>query len=597
MSYTAPQSDIQHILTHIIGIDDLIEKGLLGDLDKDLLAAILQEAGKFASDQIAPLNKVGDQQGCRLKDGTVTTPEGWQELYNQWQEAGWAALSAPEEFGGQELPHTIAQCVGEFWNSANMAFGLCPLLTQGATDAIAQHASQELKDTYLPKMVSGQWTGTMNLTEPQAGSDLAAIRTKAVPQDDGTYRITGTKIFITYGEHELTENIIHLVLARLPDAPEGTKGISLFLVPKFLVDENSNPETRNDLLCTGLEHKLGIHASPTCVMSFGNKDGAVGYLVGEENHGLMAMFTMMNLARLSVGTQGVAVMEASTQQAIAYANDRLQGTAPHSPKGKMDPIIKHPDIRAQLSQCQAAIMACRAICLMTAKYIDLSERSPSDEDKTYAANMAALFTPIAKAFSTDCGLEVTSAGIQVHGGMGFIEETGSAQHYRDARILPIYEGTNGIQAMDLMFRKLPMEGGSTVSQLIKELSQINNSLDEAPQVKDNISTSLTNALQDLNETLSFLQSLEANDPTGHLYAATPFLKLFGLTLGSALLIKGAVSAAKSNSPDQNRQIALAALFANQFLPQTTGLKQHIMHTSKASKALTGAILNDEETAL
>ncbi len=593
MSYTAPTTDIQHILSHIIEIDPLIDQSLLGDLDQDLLAAILEEAGKFAKDQLAPLNQTGDKHGSTLNEGVVTTPPGWQDLYSHWQEAGWAALSAPQDHGGQALPHLLAQCVGEYWNSANMAFGLCPLLTQGAVDAIAHHASDELKAIYLPKMVSGEWTGTMNLTEPQAGSDLAAIASKATPQNDGSYLINGTKIFITYGEHELTQNIIHLVLARLPDAPSGTRGISLFIVPKFIVNEDGTLGERNDLLCTGLEHKLGIHGSPTCVMTFGNDKGAVGYLVGEKNRGLQAMFTMMNLARLSVGTQGVAIMERATQQALSYANERLQGTAPQSPKGTMDPIIKHPDIRASLSQMQATTQACRAICLLTAKYIDLSERAPEEEDKASANTMAALLTPIAKAFSTDCSLEVTSMGLQIHGGMGFIEETGAAQHYRDARILPIYEGTNGIQAMDLLFRKLPLENGQTIKSLINDIMNINRSLQDTPDLKAAIDGSLEGAIRDLTQTLEFLQNLETNDPTNHLYAATPFLKLMGLTLGAALLLKGAVSAIKARSPDHQRQSALAIFYAQQILPQTMGLKHQIIQSSSSSKTLTAQILNDE----
>jgi len=585
--------DIHHILSHIIEIDPLIDQSLLGDLDQDLLTAILEEAGKFAKDQLAPLNQVGDKQGCSLKEGVVTTPTGWQDLYSQWKDAGWAALSAPQDHGGQALPHLLSQCVGEYWNSANMAFGLCPLLTQGAVDAIAHHASDELKNTYLPKMVSGEWTGTMNLTEPQAGSDLAAITSKAEPQTDGTYLVKGTKIFITYGEHELTQNIIHLVLARLPDAPSGTRGISLFIVPKFLVNEDGSLGERNDLLCTGLEHKLGIHASPTCVMSFGNDKGAIGYMVGEKNRGLQAMFTMMNLARLSVGTQGVAIMERAVQQALAYANERQQGTAPQSPKGTMDPIIKHPDIRASLAQMQATTQACRAICLLTAKYIDLSERATTDDEKNSANAMAALLTPIAKAFSTDCCLEITSMGLQIHGGMGFIEETGAAQHYRDARILPIYEGTNGIQAMDLLFRKLPLEDGQTIKSLISEIMKINHSLQDTPDLKASIDGTLEGSLRDLTQTLEFLQNLETNDPTNHLYAATPFLKLMGLTLGAALLLKGAVGAIKAGSPDHQRQTALASLFAQQILPQTMGLKHQIIQSSSNAKGLTAAILNDE----
>lgn len=590
MSYSAPVRDVSHILNHILELDDMIQNGMVSELDQQLATAILDEAGKFAAERLAPLNHKGDQQGCTLKNGEVTTPEGWGEAYTDWREAGWAALSAHQSFGGQALPQIIAQAVGEFWNSANLAFGLCPLLTQGAVDAITHHASNDLKTHYLPKMVSGEWAGTMNLTEPQAGSDLSAIRTKASPAANGTYSISGTKIFITYGEHELTENIIHLVLARLPDAPEGTRGISLFLVPKFLLNDDGTPGKRNDLVCSGIEKKLGIHASPTCVMTFGPNEGAEGYLVGEENRGLQAMFTMMNLARLSVGTQGVAIMERSTQAALDYAAERLQGNAPASPKGAMDPIIKHPDIRSQLSEMQATTQACRAICLLTAKYIDMAEYATDDKEQQAAARMAALLTPIAKAFSTDRALDITSKGVQIHGGMGFIEETGAAQHYRDARILPIYEGTNGIQAIDFISRKLPMEDGKTITALLAELTDISGTVKDTPKLAELVGDNLDNAIENCAATLTALQERGANDPSPHLYAATLTLELFGKTLGPALLLKGAVNAIKESSPDERRQWALAAGLAGLWLPQTGSLKRQILHLAKNGASLTAEIL-------
>lgn len=595
MSYQAPIEDITHSLTYIAEIDQFMANGYAPTLDQDLITSILDEAGKFSQNQLAPLNHSGDQQGCKLNNGEVSTPDGWKEAYQQWREAGWATLSAPEQFGGQNLPHLLSQAVSEFWSGSNMAFGLCPLLTQGAVDAIAHHASDKLKNIYLEKMVSGEWTGTMNLTESQAGSDLSAIRTKATPNEDGSFAIKGSKIFITYGEHSLTENIIHLVLARLPDAPVGTKGISLFIVPKFLVDEAGTPTKRNDLVCSGIEHKLGIHASPTCTMTFGDNEGATGYMVGEKNRGLNAMFTMMNLARLSVGTQGVAIMERSTQAAIAYATERTQGAAINSPKGSNDPIIKHPDVRRNISHMKALTMASRAICLMTSKFIDISSRGETTEIKKEAANKAALLTPIAKAFATDCAMEATSLGVQVHGGMGFIEETGAAQHMRDARILPIYEGTNGIQAMDLMFRKLPLEGGNTLSSLIQEMSTINQQATATPNLSSDFGGHLTTALKDANETLSFLKSQIDQEASQNLttlfYAATPLLRLLGLCIGGGYLIKGAIAATNDQSPSHKKQTAIAAIFAHQFLSQTSGLKQQIITGAPALEAETDLILN------
>ena len=444
---------------------------MLEGVDEDTIRAVIDEAGKFGAEVLDPLNVPGDRAGSKLVDGKVVTPPGWKEAYKQFADGGWGALAAPEEWGGQNLPQVVATAAGEIWNSANLAFGLCPLLTFGAIDAIEAQGSDELKKTYLPKMVTGEWTGTMNLTEPHAGSDLGALKTRAERQADGSYRIFGTKIFITYGDHEMTDNIIHLVLARLPDAPPGTRGISLFLVPKYLVNKDGSLGARNDVVCAGVEHKLGIHASPTSVMKYGEKDGAIGYLVGEENRGLNVMFIMMNAARLAVGTQGVSVAERATQRAMAYAQERKQGRAASSKGADMAPIIEHADIRRSLMTMKALTQAARAICLVTARETDVSRRAKDPAQRAAAAHRVALLTPIAKAFSTDIGCEVASIGVQVHGGMGFIEETGAAQIYRDARILPIYEGTNGIQAIDLVARKLPLEGGKVVAGYIGELQK------------------------------------------------------------------------------------------------------------------------------
>src|SRR5229473_2107069 len=469
MTYRAPVADIAFALKHSAGFSSALGQGLFGDLAEDLVEAVLAEAGKFATDIIAPLNAIGDRNGTPFAHGAVTTPPGWKEAYRAWAQAGWNGLAAPAQWGGQDLPHAINVACMEMWNSAAMAFALGPLLTMAGVDALLAHGSDELKRAYLPKLVSGEWMGTMQLTEPQAGSDVGALRTRAERAADGSYRITGQKIFITYGEHDLTDNIIHLLLARLPDAPAGTKGISLFLVPKFLPNADGSPGRRNDARAHSIEHKLGIHASPTCTMVYGDDGGATGFLVGEENRGMACMFTMMNRARLSVALQGVAVAERATQQALAYARERKQGRAGTAPGAS--PIIAHPDVKRMLLVMRALTRAARAISYATAVALDRAERSDGATARQAAHERASLLTPIAKAFATDIGCEVASLGVQVHGGMGYVEETGAAQHYRDARILPIYEGTNGIQAIDLVTRKLPLAGGATVKAVIGEIKR------------------------------------------------------------------------------------------------------------------------------
>ncbi|MGZ3310790.1 MAG: acyl-CoA dehydrogenase family protein, partial [Xanthobacteraceae bacterium] len=467
MTYRAPVDDIAFALRNAAGFGPALAEGLYGDLSDDVIQAVLEEAGRFATDILAPLNPIGDQYGAQFKDGTVTTAPGWKEAYRAWTRAGWNGLAAPTQWGGQGLPQAVNAACIEMWNSAAMAFGLGPILTMAGIDALLMHGSDELKRAYLPKLVSGDWMGTMQLTEPQAGSDVGALRTKAERAADGSYRITGQKIFITYGEHDLTDNIIHLVLARLPDAPPGTKGISLFLVPKFLLNTDGSPGQRNDARAHSIEHKLGIHASPTCTMVYGDRGGATGFLIGEENRGMACMFTMMNQARLSVGLQGVAIAERATQQALAYAHERRQGRANGASSGS-SPIIAHPDVKRMLLTMRALTRAARAICYATAVALDRAQRDPDDTARKAAHERASLLTPIAKAFSTDIGAEVASLGVQVHGGMGYVEETGAAQHYRDARIAPIYEGTNGIQAIDLVMRKLPLAGGATVEAYLGE---------------------------------------------------------------------------------------------------------------------------------
>ena len=474
--YRAPVDEIAFTLKHVAGLKAALDTGLFDDLSEDLVDAILAEAGRFATEEIAPLHKVGDQHGAVLRDAAVTTPPGWKELYRRWIDGGWNALSGPAGHGGQGLPVMLGTAALEMWNGGAMAFGIGPTLTMGAVEAIDKHASDALKSKYLPKLVSGEWMGTMNLTEPQAGSDLNALRSRAEPAGDGTYRVFGTKIFITYGEHDFTDNIVHLVLARLPDAPQGTRGLSLFLVPKFLVEADGSLGERNDVFCGGIEHKLGIHGSPTCTMIYGDgfakgrAPGAIGWLVGEENRGLACMFTMMNNARLAVGIQGVAVAEAATQKAIAFANERRQGKAASYNGEGMAPIVHHPDVKRDLLTMKALTAVARAICYALAHAIDMAHAGDGDAARHWQ-DRANLLTPIAKSFATDTGVAVSSIGVQVHGGMGFIEETGAASLYRDARIAPIYEGTNGIQAIDLVTRKLQQAGGQHVLGFIAELGE------------------------------------------------------------------------------------------------------------------------------
>jgi acyl-CoA dehydrogenase len=575
MAYQAPVDDIMQSLKTAAGLDELIASGVLDGVDEDTIRAVIEEAGKFGAEVLDPLNTPGDRTGSRMVDGKVVTPDGWKDAYKQFADGGWGALAASEEWGGQNLPQVVATAAGEIWNAANLAFGLCPLLTFGAIDAIEAQGSEDLKRTYLPKMVTGEWTGTMNLTEPHAGSDLGALKSKAVKQADGTYRIFGTKIFITYGDHEMTDNIVHLVLARLPDAPPGTRGISLFVVPKYLVNKDGTLGARNDVICAGVEHKLGIHASPTCVMKYGEQDGAVGYLLGEENRGLNVMFIMMNAARLAVGTQGVSVAERATQQAITYARDRRQGRTASSKGGEMGPIIEHADIRRTLMTMKALTQAARAICLVTARETDVARRAKDPAERAAAANRVALLTPIAKAFSTDIGCEVASMGVQVHGGMGFIEETGAAQIYRDARILPIYEGTNGIQAMDLVGRKLPLEGGKVVAGYIAELAKTVQEVKASNRPEfGRMGERLGEAVAALAEASRWMGGSLEKNPEAAMAGATPYLRLFGLASGGIYLARGALAAARNGG--QAQPIAIARFFAENIASAAPGLKETVI---------------------
>jgi alkylation response protein AidB-like acyl-CoA dehydrogenase len=564
MTYRAPVADIAFALKHAAGLQAALAEGLYGDLDEETVDSVLEEAGRFASEVIAPLNRVGDKHGTPFKDGAVTTPPGWKDAYTAWAAAGWNGLAAPAEWGGQELPLAVNAACIEMWNSGSMAFGIGPALTMAGVDALAAYGTDKLKQQYLGKLVSGEWMGTMQLTESQAGSDVGALRSKAERAGDGSYRITGSKIFITYGEHDLTSNIIHFVLARLPDAPAGTKGISLFLVPKVMPDG-----TRNDVRAHSIEHKMGIHASPTCTMNYGDKGGAVGFLIGEEHKGMACMFTMMNRARLAVGLQGVAVAELATQQAMAYARERKQ--MGHS-------IVDYPDVKRMLLTMRSLTGAARAICYATGVALDRAHRAKTEPARKAAHARASLLTPVAKAFSTDIGIEVASLGVQVHGGMGFIEETGAAQHYRDARIAAIYEGTNGIQAIDLVTRKVPLEGGNTVRLYLGELRETVKAVQasNAPAFGETAAR-LGEAIDSLERVTQWLLAQKMSDTT--LAGATPYLRLFGTAAGGCMLAEQALIALRSG--DGAARTALARFFAENLAVQASGLERSVIEGAES----------------
>jgi len=562
MSYTAPVEEMAFALEEVAGLAEARAVGAVGEVSPEDVRAILAEAGRFAEERLAPLDAVGDRTGARLENGEVVTPPGWKEAWAEWIEGGWSSLTGDPEFGGQGLPMALQIALTETWNQANAAFALNPLLSVGAVEALQLHATDDLKALYLPKLNAGTWTGTMNLTEPHAGSDLSQLRTRAEPEGD-RYRLFGQKIYITYGEHDLADNIVHMVLARLPGAPEGTRGISLFLVPKFLPGPDGQPGERNDVACVGLERKLGMHASPTCTMAFGaDGRGAAGWLVGEPHQGLKAMFTMMNNARVQVGVQGVAVAERATQRALAYARERRQGRAASYDGEGMAPILHHADVARMLATMRSATDAARAVCYACAVAIDRGREGRPDA--AFWKGRADLLTPVAKAFATDVGVEVASIGIQVHGGMGFIEETGAAQHYRDARIFPIYEGTNGIQAVDLVRRKIGLGDGEVLAAYLGELRQIAaesrgaNHLRLAPAAER-----LEAALAAVEEAAAALRRALADDGADRaLAAASPFLRALGTTAGGAYLCR---SALRSSDGLATSRAALARHFAHGFL--------------------------------
>ncbi len=589
--YRPNVADIRHALNDVAGLGKALETGRLGSLTADLLDAVLEEGARFTAERIVPMRMVGDKNPSRVKDGEVTTPQGWAELYQDWAAGGWNAVAAPEEFGGQGLPSTVAVALNEMWNAGSMSFGLCPMLSMGAIEALDKHGSEFLKQTYLPKLVAGEWTGTMNLTEPQAGTDLAGLRSRAEPAGDGTYRIFGQKIYITYGEHQMAENICHLVLARLPDAPAGTRGISLFLVPKFRVNADGTLGARNDVYCHSVEHKLGIHASPTCTMIYGdgkwgNAPGAIGWLVGEEHKGLACMFTMMNNARLMVGAQGVAIADAAYQHALHYANERKQGKAIGATEAGMSPIIEHADIQRELLTMKALTQSARALCFATAYALDMARTGSDAAETKHWSERAGLLTPLAKAYSTDVGCEVTSRGVQIHGGMGFVEETGAAMLMRDARIAPIYEGTNGIQAIDLVQRKLPLSGAAAIKALLDELHDTIDKVRASNQPgMSETATHLARALSDTRIATSFLlERLAAGDHSTVLAGATPYLRLLSETAGGIMIAGGAVLSGEA------ARLALARFLATNLIGDTPGLRDTIVAGADALSAARSALV-------
>ncbi len=567
--------DINFVLKHIVGIDDLAELPVFAHAEPELVVGLLSEAGRFMSEVVAPSNQIGDTIGSQLDDdGTVTAPDEFKAAYEQYVAAGWNAVKGDPEYGGHGFPGTVGIAVQEMLTTANMAFSLCPMLTMSSILALQHHGSDDLKATYLEKLISGEWSGTMVLTEPEAGSDVGALRAKAMPQDDGTWRIFGTKIFITWGDHDMADNIVHLVLARAPEAPPGTRGISLFIVPKYLVNPDGSLGERNDVSCVSIEHKLGIHGSPTCVLSFGENGGAVGYIVGEVNQGMRYMFTMMNDARLHVGLEGLGVTERAYQQALAFAQERKQGRAIGAPRTESSPIIDHPDVRRMLMTMKANAEAMRALLYDNANAIDLSEHHPDEAARATYAGRAALLTPISKAWSTDLGVEMTSLGVQIHGGMGYVEETGAAQHWRDSRIAPIYEGTNGIQAIDLVLRKLPLDGGAVVRAYLDEMSALDAELAAAGDELATIRTELAEGVQLLRNATDLLLARE--NPNDLLAGATPYLRLFGTVAGGYYMAREALAAlgAAADEGDDGflaAKVATARFYCEQLLPQAFGL--------------------------
>jgi 3-(methylthio)propanoyl-CoA dehydrogenase len=591
--YSAPLKEMQFALRELVDLPRLLRLPGYESVDPDILTSVLEEAAAFAGNVLSPLNVVGDRSGARYESGNVRTAQGWRAAYDQFAGNGWNGLALPTAIGGHGVPAVVAANAEEMWHAANAAFALCPMLTRSAIEAMEIAGGEELKQRYLPNMVAGRWTGTMVLTEPQAGSDLAAVKTRATRQSDGTYRINGQKIFITYGEHDLTDNIIHMVLARIPSAPAGIKGISLFVVPKFLVNADGSLGERNDLRCLSIEHKLGIHGSPTCVMQYGSdsagdSQGAKAWLIGQENRGLEYMFIMMNMARFSVGVQGLGLAERAYQRALRFARERRQGAEAGQKGAQSVAIIRHPDVRRMLLTMKSTIEAMRGLACVVAEATDHGRLNPDAGERQSAQERVALLTPVIKGWCTESAIELTSLGIQVHGGMGFIEETGAAQHLRDARITAIYEGTTGIQANDLIGRKLIRDDGQAALRLIDAMSRVQAEAASSsnPHIRA-IAKSLEKALGALDEATRFVVERGRADLPTALCAATPMLNLWGIVAGGWQQTRAALAAARrleareGDLPFYEARILSARFYADNILPRASGLAAAALHGAES----------------
>ncbi|MFM0167630.1 acyl-CoA dehydrogenase [Paraburkholderia sediminicola] len=589
MSYTAPIKDMLFVMKELAGLEDIATLPGFEDANLDTAQAVLEESAKLCGEVLAPLNVEGDRNPSSWKDGVVTATPGFKDAFRQFGEGGWQGVQHPVEYEGQGLPKLIATACIEMLNASNLSFALCPLLTDGAIEALLTAGSEAQKQTYVPKLISGEWTGTMNLTEPQAGSDLALVRTRAEPQGDGSFKLFGTKIFITWGEHDMATNIAHLVLARTPNAPEGVKGISLFIVPKFLINEDGSLGERNDVHCVSIEHKLGIKASPTAVLQFGDHGGAIGHLIGEENRGLEYMFIMMNAARFAVGMQGVAMSDRAYQKAVAYAKDRVQSRPVDGSAKQSVAIIQHPDVRRMLATMRGLTEASRALAYVAAAHSDIAHRHPDEAKRAEHQAIYEYLVPIVKGWSTELSIDVTSLGVQVHGGMGFIEETGAAQYYRDARILPIYEGTTAIQANDLIGRKTVRDGGKVAKSLLAGVAETIEALGaQQGAAFDSMKTYLAQGHRSLAAVVDFVVANTKSDPDAVFAGSVPYLKLAGVVLGGWQMARALLVAAEKRDEDPSfygAKIATAQFYAEHVLPLASALEASIISAKGGESVL------------